>query len=451
MTVVGELALWVALFLSVFGSATSFAGRAMRRSELVASAVRAVYAAAAMTGLASIGLWTALLGHDFSLDYVASHTTTNTPTLYLLTAFWGGTGGAILSFALALSLCGALAVSGARRRNDESLPWLAGGLAGELAFVLALIGFAINPYDRVEWVPAEGRGLSAHLQNPLAAPYFAAIYSAYAAAAVALTLAIAAMPARRADVASLGTLRRWALVAWCLLTIGIALRMRWAYVEPALGGLWSWGPGEWANAVLWLVGATVVRSSAIRLAGARAPGAVERRRRIVGMYLVYAGVAVVLFGAAGRRWWTDRRIRLQPGQAAELVDPYGRRWRFVSQGISRDERINYLSTGVALEAWRPDGNAGIVSAERRQYLDSVQRATGEPATKPGIRSFLDLDLYVLLAGLRGETAELRVGFRPLVALVWIGCLLVLLGVLAVVAQSIHRGGVRNDLRAAAAG
>ena len=48
MTIVGELALWVALFLVVWAGAASLSGRALRRPELAASSVRAIYAAAVM-------------------------------------------------------------------------------------------------------------------------------------------------------------------------------------------------------------------------------------------------------------------------------------------------------------------------------------------------------------------------------------------------------------------
>jgi cytochrome c biogenesis factor len=434
MTVIGELGLWVALFLSLWGSSASFAGLALRRPELVASAVRAMFAAALMVALAAVGLWTALLTHDFSLEYVAAHTTLNTPTLYLLTAFWSGAAGAILSWVLALSVCAAIATFDARRRGHAELPLVTGVLGTVLALGLGLLCFALNPYDRVDWVPAEGRGLHPSLQNPLAAPHFLAIYTAYAAVTVALAVGPAAagrVPAAAGatDSERLGAAYprrvgvRWSLVAWLLLTVGIALRIRWAYVEPALDDLWSWEPAQAANVVLWLLGAMLARSFT----------AGDRTGR-VGVYVVYAGLAVLLAGVAGRRFWTDRSIRLRPGEATQLVDPYGRRWRFVSQGASRDERMNYLSTGVALEAWQGDGHAGIVSAERRQYLDSVQRPVFEPAVKPGIRSSVRLDVYVVLSEVREEVAALRIGFRPLVALLWVGSLAILAGVLVVAAR-----------------
>jgi cytochrome c biogenesis factor len=494
VTVVGELALWVALFLAVWGSIASFGGAATRRPELAASGVRSVFAAALMVALACLGLWAALLRRDFSLEYVASHTTLNMPTLYLITAFWAGPSGAMLSFALALSLCATAAVL--RQRRRESQPWVAGALVATLALVLVAVCFVTNPYVRVEWVPAEGAGLNPRLQNPLALPFFVATYGAYGGAAVLFGLAAGAVATRKVDDAWYGAVRRWSVISWCMLTVSIALRMRWTYVEPVAGGLWRPDAAQFANAAAWLLSFLLLRSFSTRagappprtaaalalavfgfaLAGAavvpRAPGppeesfgapsavvlalvgfavagtgavyagvmrlprgvhraaALETPRSFgsVGMYL---GLGILLAGLVGKRSWTEHAVTLRPGGATALTDPFDHRWRFVSQGVSRDERMNHLSTGVALEAWRDGRRAGIISAERRQYLDSMQRPTFEPAPKAGIRSTPALDVYVVLGEVRGETARLRVGFRPLVPCVWVGWILVAVGGLAI--------------------
>ena len=39
-------------------------------------------------------------------------------------------------------------------------------------------------------------------------------------------------------------MRRWTLVSWFFLTIGIMLGMWWAYVELGWGGYWAWDPVE---------------------------------------------------------------------------------------------------------------------------------------------------------------------------------------------------------------
>jgi cytochrome c biogenesis factor len=503
VTVVGELAVWVALFLAVWGSVASFSGAASRRPELVASGVRSIFAATLMVALASLGLWVALLTHDLSLAYVASHTTLNTPTLYLITALWAGPSGAMLSFALALSLCATTAVSGRRRPEAEPRTWAAGALATTVALVLVAVCFVTNPYDRLEWVPAEGAGLNPRLQNPLAPAYFVATYGSYGAVAVPFGLTVGAVVTRKIDAGWYSALRRWSFVSWCLLTASIAVRMRWTYLEPIAGGLWRPDVAQLASAAAWvlsfvvlrlfavhagappartiatlalavfgcaltgaavvprppgppaeafvappaallaLVGFAVVGAGAIYSGVMRLPAAAQsapdpKLRRSFGSPIIYLGFGILVTGLVARRSWMEHGVSVRPGRATELSDPFAHRWRFVSQGVSRDEQMNYLSTGVALEGWRDGRGAGIISAERRQYLDSVQRPTFEPAVKPGIRSTLVLDVYVVLAEVRGEEARLRIGFRPLVACVWSGWILIAVGGLVLGAGSNRR-------------
>src|SRR5258708_17294462 len=64
---VGELSLWVALLMTAWAAATSFAGGALGRDDLVTTGRRGLYATCAMIILASIGLWHAPLTHAFSL------------------------------------------------------------------------------------------------------------------------------------------------------------------------------------------------------------------------------------------------------------------------------------------------------------------------------------------------------------------------------------------------
>ena len=75
-----------------------------------------------MIVLASIGLWTALLTHDFSLTYVASHTSANMPKIYVFTAFWGGQAGSMLFWALILSVYSAIAIWSVRDKARELAP-----------------------------------------------------------------------------------------------------------------------------------------------------------------------------------------------------------------------------------------------------------------------------------------------------------------------------------------
>ena len=110
MILVGELSLWVALLMAMWAGVTSYAGGALGREDLVTSGRRGLYATTTMIVLASLGLWTALLTHDFSLKYVASNTSANMPKVYVFAAFWGGQAGSLLFWALILSLFSAVAI-----------------------------------------------------------------------------------------------------------------------------------------------------------------------------------------------------------------------------------------------------------------------------------------------------------------------------------------------------
>src|SRR2546423_10635058 len=134
MILVGELSLWVALLMAAWSATVSFAGGQLRRSDLIESGERAVYATLALVILASLGLWTALLTHDFSIKYVASYTSANLPTAYTITAFWGGQSGSLLFWALILSSYSSIALRPNRARNRDLMPNVSGRLALILVF-----------------------------------------------------------------------------------------------------------------------------------------------------------------------------------------------------------------------------------------------------------------------------------------------------------------------------
>jgi cytochrome c-type biogenesis protein CcmF len=260
MILIGELSLWVALLVAGWACVVSFAGGALRRADLVASGERAVYAMWAFVLLASIGLWTALLTHDFSFRFVASFTSANLPALYTVTAFWAGQAGSLLLWALILTTYSAIAVWTNRRRNRALMPYVSGTLAGIAAFFLATMCFGANPYERLSWVPPDGGGMNPQLQNPGMAIHPPNLYLGYVATAVPFAFAVAALITRRLDGEWLAAVRRWSLVSWFFLTVGVTLGMWWAYVELGWGGYWAWDPVENASLLPWLTGTAFLHS-----------------------------------------------------------------------------------------------------------------------------------------------------------------------------------------------
>jgi len=257
---VGELSLWVALLMAVWAATVSFAGGQMRRADLIESGERAIYATLAMVVLASLGLWTALLTHDFSIRYVASYTSANLPKVYTIAAFWGGQSGSLLFWVLILSIFSAIALWTNRTRNRELMPYVTGTLALILVFFLAMICLGSNPFERLDFIPLDGRGLNPQLQNPGMAIHPPNLYFGYVGTSIPFAFAIAALLTRRLDAEWLAAVRRWALLSWFFNTVGIVLGMWWAYVELGWGGYWAWDPVENASLLPWLVNTAFLHS-----------------------------------------------------------------------------------------------------------------------------------------------------------------------------------------------
>src|SRR3954465_4629201 len=264
MILIGELSLWVALLMAAWSMTVSYAGGALRRDDLTASGVRGLYATFAMIVLASIGLWTALLTRDFSYEYVASKISSTMPAVYVLTAFWSGQAGSLLFWALILSMYATVAIATSRARNRELVPWATGTLSAILVFFIPTTCFKANPFARLDFLPLDGQGMNPQLQNPGMALHPPNLYLGYVATAIPFAFAIAALFARRLDAEWLSVVRRWALLSWFFLTIGIVLGMWWAYVELGWSGYWAWDPVENASFLPWLTGTAFLHSIMIQ-------------------------------------------------------------------------------------------------------------------------------------------------------------------------------------------
>ena len=516
-----------------------------------------------------------------------------------------------------------------------------------LLFFIATTCFKANPFTRLDFIPLDGRGMNPQLQNPGMAIHPPNLYLGYVATAIPFAFAIAALFTRRLDAQWLGIVRRWTLLSWFFLTIGIVLGMWWAYVELGWGGYWAWDPVENSSFLPWLTntaflhsimvqekrgmlrkwnvvlvvmsfllaifGTTLTRSGVIESVhsfaqspvgpwfltffgvatgvtiylvatrlrdleakaelesmvsreaaflynnllligiafaifwgtvfpvlsewvtqnkitvgppffnsvnvplgllllaltgigpliawrraslsnlkrqfaspvaaglvvgallfalGMRAPYVlvaytlcgfvlgtivqefykgmrarqsihgesvvaafthlVGRNRRRYGGYIVHAGIVMLFAAFAGMAFKLENDVTLKTGEAFETTDPYGHKWRFVSQGVSTSDARDRTVVGLGLDAYRDGERVGIIKSEKRSYRDSQNNPLFQPITAVGIRSTLAQDTYVVLAGLRNaETAELRISFNPLVVWVWLGGFVMMIGGLIV--------------------
>ena len=77
------------------------------------------------------------------------------------------------------------------------------------------------------------------------------------------SFAAAALIEGRIDAAWARFVRPFALIAWCFLTLGIAMGSYWAYYTLGWGGFWFWDPVENASLMPWLAGTAFLHSVAV--------------------------------------------------------------------------------------------------------------------------------------------------------------------------------------------
>ncbi len=205
----------------------------------------------------------AFVANDFSVLLAANHSNASLPLVYRITAVWGNHEGSILLWSLILAGW-TLAVSVFSRQLDDTMVARVLGVMGLVScgFLLFTL-FTSNPFERLSAIAADGRDLNPLLQDPGMIIHPPMLYMGYVGFVVAFAFAVAALLSGRLDAAWARWSRPWTTVAWCFLTIGIALGSFWAYYELGWGGWWFWDPVENASFMPWLVGTALMHSLAV--------------------------------------------------------------------------------------------------------------------------------------------------------------------------------------------
>src|SRR2546422_783558 len=253
MTLLGNLALWVALLLGVWGAITGFVGGLYARPDLERSARNAVFAMCGALVLAVFTLEWALFHHDFNVEYVAAYTSRNLPIFYTWSALYAGQKGSLLFWATVLSVFGSLALVLTPRRQRELLPYVAAVVSLVAAFFISVMLFGgANPFQRLPYPRVEGSGLTPQLQTPGLVSHPPMLYLGYISITIPFAFAMAALLSKRLDTDWLVAIRKWTLLSWLFLSIRIFLGVWLAYRELGWGGYLAWGPVENPSPLPWL-------------------------------------------------------------------------------------------------------------------------------------------------------------------------------------------------------
>ncbi len=260
----GHAAILVGLALTAYAVVAHLLAARSGDPGLMASGRRAVIGSFVAAGIGCVAMMISLLTHDFSVRYVAENNATTTPPFVSAISLWAALEGSILFWALLATGWASLVLWRHRDRHARLMPWVGTTLASVNLFFFAVMTWPGNPFTRTTPVAAEGIGPNALLQNhPFMALHPPLLYLGYTGLAVPFAFGIAALVTRRLDEEWLRIVRRWTLVPWIFLTLGITAGAWWSYEVLGWGGYWAWDPVENAALLPWLTATAFVHSSMV--------------------------------------------------------------------------------------------------------------------------------------------------------------------------------------------
>jgi len=259
----GQLALCLALALSLVQAFSGFAGASRSSLKLMAMGRGAALGSFVFIALAFFTLMFAYVTSDFSVMAVAENSHTAKPLIYKITGVWGNHEGSMVLWLLILGIySAAIAMTQPTdSRENEELGSRALGVQALIAIAfLVFVLLTSDPFERFYPPPFEGNGLNPLLQDPGLAFHPPLLYLGYVGLSAAFSFAAAALLDKRNDAAWVRLARPFALAAWTALTLGIAAGSWWAYYTLGWGGFWFWDPVENASLMPWLVATALIHS-----------------------------------------------------------------------------------------------------------------------------------------------------------------------------------------------
>jgi cytochrome c-type biogenesis protein CcmF len=308
---IGLLALGIGTLATLYSLVTAYLG-ARRGSGgilLLESSRKAALVMCGLLTLASLILVYLLVSLDFSVQYVWDVSSHAMSPFLRVTALWGGQPGSMLFWAWLMSAFIAAVLLWQWRENKELMPWVIVVTTGTLLFFEILTIFISNPFTRIWQLPngqildntvfgpagailfhpQDGQGLNPLLRHFGMVGHPPTTYLGFTGFVIPYAFAIAALITRRsADSAWIVATRRWTLIAWAFLGVGLLLGGRWAYDVLGWGGYWGWDPVENAMLMPWLTATAFIHSAMIQ----------ERRGmlKVWNMILIILTYSLVIFG-----------------------------------------------------------------------------------------------------------------------------------------------------------
>lgn len=276
----------ITFLVALYGAGAAVYGGLKNRADWVESARLAMLLTFPLISIVALTMIYMLVTGHYEVSFVYNVTSNSMPFYLRATALWGGQAGSLIFWSWLMSTFTSAVTVRKWQRDREFLPWVILVALITLAFFLGMSIFVENPFERFWAVtgpsgvdeiqamfppaaaqliqPQDGRGLNPLLRHPGMIIHPPMLYLGFVAFVIPFSFAVAALVTGRSDDRWIRLTRRWTLVAWVFLSLGLVLGGRWAYDVLGWGGYWGWDPVEIAAFMPWLTGTAFLHSVMIQ-------------------------------------------------------------------------------------------------------------------------------------------------------------------------------------------
>ena len=249
---IGYYSLILGLLLSVLLCGVSIKDINSRSKQINQNVLSLSFLQLVFVIVSFLSLILSFINSDFSNETVYNNSHTTKPLFYKISGTWGNHEGSLLLWLLVLTLFIFLFLIKSREQPKKyrilTLLFQQIIIIGFFLFVL----MTSNPFNYLFPIPPEGLGLNPILQDPALAIHPPILYLGYVGTSIIFSSSLAAVTQKYVSKEWGQHIKKWVLVSWIFLTIGIMLGSIWAYYELGWGGFWFWDPVENVSLMPWI-------------------------------------------------------------------------------------------------------------------------------------------------------------------------------------------------------
>ena len=248
---VGNYSLFIALIASIFLIFQSYRLTKNSSNNLDGKIFSLLSVQSLMVLISFISLVFAFIVSDFSNKTVYNNSHTTKLLFYKISGTWGNHEGSLLLWLLVLTFFLFIFLINSKNLPKKyrllTLTFQEVIIFGFLLFIL----FTSNPFINLFPIPKEGTGLNPILQDPALALHPPILYIGYVGTSIIFSASLAALVCGNVNKVWASHIKKWIIISWIFLTIGIMLGSIWAYYELGWGGFWFWDPVENVSLMPW--------------------------------------------------------------------------------------------------------------------------------------------------------------------------------------------------------